>query len=182
MPPPDPESLRKAAEDASAARGEARRAAIRLARDRGAGLITRPAWPGAQTDVQDVRPLDGTRSARDIELGARFTAREYIRAAREAGHSWQEIGQALGVTPGGEAGQGGETVADAAHTYAAGRPDPEAPWRPRFFYWHCQSCDRAISDYGLSNGPADDEQGHAENCPRLAAAVAGWDADWEAEP
>ena len=183
MPPSqDPASLRKQLEEVSAARGEARRAAIRLARDRGAKLTSRPAWPGAQTDVQDVSSLDGARSARNIELGARFTTRRYIRDAREAGHTWQQIGQALGLTPGAEADQEGGTLADAAYTYAAGRPDPDAPWRPRSFGWHCRSCDQAISDRGLSDGPAEDEIGHADDCSRLAAEVAQWDAGWEPEP
>jgi len=172
MPPLDPESLHKAAQDIAAARGEARRAAIRLARDRGADLVSRPAWPGAQTDVRDLRPLDGARSARDIELGARHAARGYIRDAREAGHSWQEIGQALGVTSNADVGQAGLTVAEAAYTYAAGRPDTEAPWRPRSFTWRCRSCEQAISDRGLIAGPADNEPGHTATCPRQAAAIA----------
>jgi hypothetical protein len=73
-------------------------------------------------------------------------------------------------------------VAEAAYTYAAGRPDTEAPWRPRSFTWRCQSCEQAINDRGLTAGPADDELGHAEDCSRLAGAVADWDASWEAEP
>jgi hypothetical protein len=32
------------------------------------------------------------------------------------------------------------------------------------------------------HGPAGDEHGHAENCQRLAAAVASWETEWEAEP
>jgi hypothetical protein len=37
-----------------------------------------------------------------------------------------------------------------------------------------------ISDHGLISGPVDDERGHAENCPRLAATIAAWDAEWDA--
>lgn len=183
MPPHEPDSLHKAVEDTAAARGEAHRAAIRLARERGAGLITRPAWPGAKTGVQDLQPLDGARSARDIELGARFAARRYIRDAREAGHTWQQIGQALGLVPGADPGQAGDTIAEAAYTYAAGNPGTEHARRyGRSFIWHCTSCDKTISDHGLIAGPADDEHGHAQGCTRLAAAVAEWDASWEAEP
>jgi hypothetical protein len=36
------------------------------------------------------------------------------------------------------------------------------------------------TDHGLCNGPADDEQGHTENCARHAATVAAWNAEWEA--
>jgi hypothetical protein len=160
----------------------ARRAVTGLARDRGADFITRPVVPGSEVTVREVEPLAGARAARDIELGSRRAAREYIRAAREAGFGWDQIGQALGLTPGGDADQEGLTVAEAAYTYAAGRPDTEAPWRPRSFVWRCQSCEQAISDRGLVAGPADDEPGHAAGCQRLAAAVANWDASWEAEP
>jgi len=30
------------------------------------------------------------------------------------------------------------------------------------------------------SSPADDERGHAQNCRRLAATIAAWDAEWEA--
>jgi hypothetical protein len=50
----------------------------------------------------------------------------------------------------------------------------------RSFGWTCRSCDKAISDRGPCNGPADDEHGHARNCTRLAATIADWDAQWEA--
>ena len=179
----DPESVRKAAEDVSAARRQARRAVISLARDRGADVTTRPLFAGSDLTTCDVDPLDGARAARDIELGARHAAHRYIRDAREAGHSWHQIGEALGVVPGGDAQQAGETAAEAAYTYAAGHPDTEhARAYGRSFVWHCTSCDKAISDHGLICGPADNEAGHASNCPRLATAVAEWDASWEAEP
>jgi len=165
------------------AAGAARRAVISLARDRGAEFITREAYRGSDMTTRDLEPLTGTRAARDIELGARRAAREYIRAAREAGHSWERIGQALGVAPNADADQAGLTVAEATYTYAAGNPHTDTAVRTgRSFGWRCRSCDQAISDRGLIAGPADDELGHADRCPRLAAAVAEWNAGWEAEP
>ena len=166
----------------AAIRDRTRRAVAGLARDRGAEFTTRPLFPDSDLTVRDLEPLTGARTARDIELGARHAAREYIIQAREAGHSWDQIGQALGLAPNADADQAGLTVAEAAYTYAAGRPDTEAPWRPRSFLWTCRSCDQAISDRGLIAGPTDDELGHADNCPRLAAAIAKWNAGWEAEP
>ena len=160
-----------------------RRALIGLARDRGAELITRQAYRGSDMTIRDLEPLAGARAARDIELGARHAAREYIRQAREAGHSWDQIGHALEVIPNADADQVGLTVAQAAYTYAAGSPHTDTAVRyGRSFLWRCRSCDQAISDRGLIAGPADDELGYAEDCLRLAAAIAGWDADWEAEP
>jgi hypothetical protein len=166
--------------------GAARRAVIGLAHDRGAELITRPAIHDSDLTVRDLEPLTG-RAGRDIELGARHAARDYIRAAREAGHGWDQIGQGLGVAPNADADQAGLTVAEAAYTYAAGSPYTDTAVRyGRSFTWRCRSCDQAVSDRGQVAGPADDEPGHRDNCPRLAGAVAEWDtaldADLEAEP
>ena len=173
-----------------AARETARREAFRLARDTGAPIIERPMYSrDKERTVRDVESLAGARAARDLETAACGTARDYLRQAREAGHGWDQIGDALGLTPGRDAGQEGATAADAAYTYAAGRPESEAPWRPRSFTWTCRSCDQLIGDRGLIQGPADDEPGHARDCSRLAEAIAAWDAEaaswdaiWEAEP
>jgi hypothetical protein len=160
----------------------ARRAVIGLARDRGAELTPRPEFPGSSTTVPGLEPLTGARTARDIELGARREARDYLRAAREAGHSWDQIGHTLGITPNADADQAGLTVAEAAYTYATGNPYTDTAVRyGRSFTWRCRSCDQAISDRGLIAGPADNEIGHTEDCGRLTAAVAEWDAGWEAE-
>ena len=184
-----PETSLEAREKAvSAARQAARHAAVGLAREQGAQVISRPAFRGAQGIIQDVEPFAGLRAAREVELGARHTARGYIRDAREAGHTWQQIGTALDLTPGGEADLDGGTAAEAAYSYAAGSPGPEAAWRyGRSFSWTCGSCEGLISDRGLCNGPADDERGHADGCARLAATIAAWDAEsaaldaaWEA--
>ncbi len=158
-----------------------------LARDRGAEFITRPAFQGSDVTVRNLEPLAGARAARDIELGARHAAREYIRQAREAGHSWDQIGHSLSLTPNADADQAGLTVAEAAYTYAAGNPHTDTAMRyGRSFLWRCQSCEQAVSDRGQVAGPADDQAGHGEGCPRLADAVAEWnaglDADLEAEP
>jgi hypothetical protein len=159
------------------------RALIGLARDRGAEFITREAFGGSGVTVRDLEPLDGARAARDIELGARHATREYIRAAREAGHGWAQIGQALGIALDADADQAGPTTAEAAYTYAAGNPHTDTAARyGRTFPWRCRSCGQAVSDRGLIAGPADNEPGHAEDCPRLAAAIAEWDTGWEAEP
>jgi hypothetical protein len=160
-----------------------------LAHDRGAEPITRPNFPGSRMTVHDLEPLTGARAARDIELASRHAARRYIRQAREAGHSWDQIGHALGLTPGGDADQARRAVAEAAYTYATGSLDTDtdtdtdtAARYGRSFVWRCASCDQAISDHGLIGGPHDNEIGHAGDCGRLATEVAEWDASWEAEP
>ncbi len=166
-----------------AARDTADREAFRLARDSGAAIVTRPMFRRDKAPaVRDAEPLAGARAARDLELAAHRTARDYIRRAREAGHGWEQIGAALGLVPGG--GREGATGATGAYTYAAGTRESGPPWEPRSFGWTCRSCDEHISDRGLIQGPADDELGHAEDCPRLGAAVAEWNAraaQWAAE-
>jgi hypothetical protein len=165
-------------EERARASGAARRALVDLARERGAEFITREAYRGSGMTIRDLEPLTGARAARDIELGARHAARGYIRQAREAGHSWDQIGQTLGVAPNADADQAGLSVAEAAYTYAAGSPYTDTAVRyGRSFVWRCRSCDQAISDRGLIAGPANDEVGHREDCPRLAAAIAGWEAE-----
>jgi len=72
-------------EERARASGAARRALINLALDRGAEYITPEAYRGSDRTVRDLEPLAGARAARDIELGARHAARDYIRQAREAG-------------------------------------------------------------------------------------------------
>lgn len=165
----------------TAARNQTRRAVHQLAIDSGAQLIIRPMFQGsAEPTTRDVEPLFGARAARDIELSARTSAREYIRCAREAGQSWEQIGHALGLAP--EPGPAGMTVAEAAYTYAAGSPNtPTAMRYGRSFRWTCRSCDQLIIDHGHIAGPAEDERGHAERCPRLTATIAAWNAEWEAE-
>jgi hypothetical protein len=173
-PPHDPGERALAA-------GAARRAVLGLARDRGFEPAPSPASRKAGITVRDLEPLTGARAARDMELGARRAARDYIRAAREAGHGWDHIGHALGLAPGADADQAGLTVAEAAYTYAAGNPCTDTAIRyGRSFPWRCLACDQAISDRGLIAGPADNEPGHTPDCRRLAAAVAEWDAGWEA--
>src|SRR6266536_2582396 len=123
-----------------AARDTARREAFRLARDSGAAIVTRPMLRrGKEPAVRDAEPLAGARAARDLELAAHRTARDYIRQAREAGHGWEQIGEALGLVPGGGAGQEGATGADAAYaySYAAGKRQSQPPWEPRSFGWTC---------------------------------------------
>lgn len=168
----------------AAARNQARRAAFQLARDSGALIVARPMFHGsAQPTTHDVEPLAGARAARALELGARRTVRDYLRQAREAGHDWDQIGHALGLTPDADPDQAGTTVAEAAYSYAAGSPHSDAARRyGRSVTWTCRSCDQLISDHGLIAGPAEDERGHTKRCARLTAAVAQWDAEWEAEP
>ncbi len=85
--------------------------------------------------------------------------------------SWHEVGGALGVAE--LAPARGSSVAEAAWEYAAG-PPAHRSGQPGEFRWVCPGCGEVVSDRGLGRSPAEDEQGHAEGCHRLAAAVAEW--------
>ena len=160
-----PEQLR-----INAGRDAARRAVFSLALASGAALASRPARRGGP--IRDVQPLDGLAAAREIEHGARHAARSYILAARQAGHSWHDIGIALDVAECGALDPEAETTADAAFTYATGTPGTRSTGRPdRVFPWQCRSCNQLVIDHGPAHSPRDSERGHDPGCPRLTPAL-----------
>jgi hypothetical protein len=162
----------------SAARAAARVTTLNLALAGGAPAITRPLFPGTTLTTREVDPIAGLRASHDLEQTARYLACDDVRQAREAGHSWNDIGTALHFTRDREPGR---TVAEAAFDYAAGNPDSHyARTYGRSITWSCTSCDQAISDHGLANGPADDERGHAPGCQRPARTIRARDAEREA--
>ena len=75
--------------------------------------------------MRDVEPIAGVRAAYEIERAARHVGRDYIRHAREAGHSWHDIGAALNITSGRDRETGAESISEAAFTYATGSPDTD---------------------------------------------------------
>lgn len=106
-------------------------------------------------------------------------ARDYIKAARQDGMSWHQIGGVLGLTA--DTDNGG-TIADAAFDFAAGDPNSHyARTYGRSFPWRCPACHGLVSDHGPYGGPYDDEPGHQDGCQRLAATIAAWDAQWAEE-
>jgi hypothetical protein len=109
----------------------------------------------------DASPLDGLRAAFAAEMTAQFFVRGYIEFARQAGHGWHAIGEAIGYQ--------GPSAADQAYKYAALEPELLPVW------W-CRACHQRIEDCGPGLNPADGEAGHSDDCPRLAAAVSAWQA------
>src|SRR6266704_5604204 len=159
-------------------RREVLAAVQRIVRETGGQFVTRPMFSGEPDGpaTRDAEPLAGLRGARAAELAARGLARSYVRAAREDGRTWQQIGTALGLVVGGDDGAG-DTIAEAAFSYAAGPPGTDYDrtyGRP--VTWRCPACGGLVSDRGPVSGPRDDEPGHADGCERLAAAVAARDA------
>lgn len=169
-------SVREKAADL--ARQWARRAVTNMAEASGGKTVTRPMFrgrPDLNSTVTDVEPLACLRAATGLKHAARRLAVEYVRQAREANDSWHDIGVALGF---GHLAESGSSVAGAAYDYASAGPDP---WSCSFL-WACPACQGTVIDFGPEAGnPEDQEQGHAADCPRLAAAVTAWDASWNTE-
>lgn len=116
---------------------------------------------GIQPEGEQVPPLAGIRAAAALRDEAVRQIDGHVQFARQAGHGWQAIGEALGY-PGGVA-------AAAAYRVLATE-------RELYPGWICPACDQAILDAGPGMPPADAESGHATACARLAEATAAWEA------
>lgn len=161
--------------NADAARRETRAVVHRLVLGSGGKVAPVPIRGMPDITTMEPEPLAGIAAARAVELNARRLARDCIRTAREAGHGWARIGEALGLTLASGA------PATAAFDYAAGLPLSDV--YNRTMLWVCPACGGTVSDRGPDAGanPADAEPGHADGCTRLAEAVTAYEAQWEDE-
>lgn len=160
---------------AELARRWARRAVLGIAGDLGGQIEARPVFrdePALGLGAADAEPLSGLAAAAQLKFALRRLTAEYARLAREEGRSWREIGVSLGLKQMADMGM---DAADVAYEHLAGAP---SPWRPAFV-WVCPTCRSTVLDHGPHAGhPADCEDGHADDCLRLAAAVTAWHAAW----
>jgi len=163
---------------ADLARQWAARAVLGIVRDSGGQVVERPVFrdrSDLDLKVTGADPMAGLRAATGLKQASRKLSLDYVRYVREDGHSWHDIGVALGFSDDTELGI---SAAEAAYDYAAGTA--MSAWRS--FAWVCQHCRATIIDHGPEAGhPADCEEGHADGCTRLAAAVAVWAALWDDE-
>jgi hypothetical protein len=147
-----------------------RAAIFTLAREAGAEMGTRPAFPD-RPDLgegsPEPEPLAGLAASLALEHAARSARLDFIRAAREAGHGWPVIGAVLGYDA-AAAGTG------AASWYAA-----DGTGGGQVFAWTCPSCRQTVLDRPYAAGPAEAEQGHGDGCTRLAETVAAYEAQRE---
>lgn len=152
-------------------------AVTRTAGETSAELRERKPGSKGSAGFRYAEPGAGLRIACAVAVAAGRTVGDYIRYAREDGLNWQETGAALDLEA--LAAERGLSVAETALDYAAGKRT--GPWNPGppAFHWTCSACGETVSDRGPGHGhPEDDEPGHAEGCPRLAAAVAVFDQQW----
>ncbi|MBO3744883.1 hypothetical protein J5X84_02305 [Streptosporangiaceae bacterium NEAU-GS5] len=118
----------------------------------------RPIFPGAASRHQVADPLPGLWAAKRICSMAKAEVRRFARLAREAGHTWPQIGAALQIRDADYHAPG-----EAAFEYVA-----ERIYDTPSFSWRCtaEGCGRLIRDFGpLPSFTAEDtEGGHAPGC------------------
>ncbi len=142
----------------------------------GDGAIVRGETPWG-TPQHDAAPLAGIRAAVFVERNAAGRAKDYARAARGEGHTWDEIGEAFGL--GKLAEDAGQDLGEAAWAYLADGTLPQvdrgfSSWRD-CVSWKCGACGQRVTDRGPFNGhPTDCESGHDEFCTRHRADLAAW--------
>jgi hypothetical protein len=136
----------------------------------------RARYDGDQFSEHAPTPLAGAWAAHQLWRCARGEMVSQVRRAREAGHSWEEIGRTLAFKPDAD-----RTVAEATFEQMTGSAAPWSPHCPSFV-WRCAACVRVISDRGpYERHPADNESGHSEDCVRLAGEVERWRASCDEE-
>jgi hypothetical protein len=134
----------------------------------------RPRYDGDKCPEPAPSPLAGVQAADWVVQRAGQAIHQHARRAREADHSWEQIGQALNMRP-----VDGRSVAESAYERVAGRP---ADWyfSGPSFTWHCPACGRVIADRGpYESHPDDNQPGHAAECARLADELHRWRASWD---
>jgi len=144
------------------------RAVAEYAAEVGEPVTELPAFPGALSTVRETGPAAGIHAAglaSDLADGIRYS---YVRKAREAGTTWQGIGEALGLDQGDDAKHGYE-LGTSAYEAIVGENDI---WHQPTLGWTCPACSSLITDHGpYESHPEDNERGHADECTRLAAEV-----------
>jgi hypothetical protein len=153
------------------------RLAERIVVERFDGRVIEEPIPGFQilTRRRLAEPTDGIKAARAIAAAARGLLVEQARAARAAGSTWDEIGEALGLAGGVD----DEPRAEAAFTEVVEGRRREEFWptfRSPSTYWRCSGCGELVTDYGPGVGshPSDQETGHDESCARHQGEVRAW--------
>lgn len=153
---------------------------VRMGQAAGVDVQEEPAWPGAASTLYRVPSLDGIRYALMIRNEAFNQLHSYMRHAREEGTGWREIGEALGLAE--VATQDGRSLAEMAFEYVVDA-EHARPFDRLAFYWTCAACGQTVTDRGpYESHPVDNEEGHADGCGWMAAAVAEHEtrmAEWE---
>lgn len=119
-----------------------------------------------------VEPLPGVRAAAVLRVAAGRVLVDAVGAARAAGGSWDEVGEALGLP------DDGGPVGEVAFAFVVEGREPERSrelFRLSSTSWRCGSCGELVSDRGpFESHPVDNESGHTFDCARHLADVQAW--------
>lgn len=119
-----------------------------------------------------VDPLPGVRAAAVLRAAARWVLVDAVEAARAAGRSWDEVGEALGLP------DPDEPVGELAFALVVEGREPQRArelFRVPSASWRCGGCGEQVRDQGpFESHPADVESGHAADCTRHLADVQAW--------
>lgn len=134
-----------------------------------ADLIERRMRPESAHTWQEPAPLAGLRAALTVARTAERRAHAFAVQLRGDGTaSWAQVADLLGVPYSEEYSR-----PERAYELVRGPGDNGAPFYERNVHWNCGGplgCGRYITDRGPYEGhPADNEDGHADNCRRAAA-------------
>lgn len=138
-------------------------------------LVEKPLFPGAQTITTRPTPLAGLQAALKVANLAQDKAHKFAVDLRGDGKSWLEVADLLEIPWSEEYSRkerAYELVGGAVQHRRGAYAEPRV-------YWYCGGplgCAEFITDRGPYNGaPANNEDGHANGCRRLAAETAAHD-------
>lgn len=132
-------------------------------------LVERKFRPDSDYAWQEPAPAAGLSAALAVVKIAQEHAYKFVLGLRGEGTSWREAADLLEIPWSDQYWR-----PERAYELVLG-PEPEGGSRfhARSVYWRCGGplgCGQHITDRGPYNGhPIDNEDGHAENCRRLAA-------------
>lgn len=118
-------------------------------------------------------PLAGVKAGRLVADVAAGALRDWALRARGAGHTWDAVGEALGLPA-----ESDLTTRDQAawEWLIEHRPPPPAPsTQPASAVWTCTTCRGRVRDSGpFASHPDDREVGHVPDCARRSTALEAW--------
>jgi hypothetical protein len=164
-------------------RSAVRTAILRMARAAGEEIREQPVWPGSALTAERPGAAAGIRFALMLRASADFEVGQHVRRARQEGLTWTQIGEILDPALWGITASGGDAynLAVKAFEYVTD-PGNHDRFDTLSFPWDCPACGATVSDRGpYDSHPADSEPGHAEDCTRLTAAIAAYEASWDDE-
>lgn len=157
------------------ASGAIRGLLYRMGRAAGVTFTEQPIFEGAKTTEQVMDPAAAIGMCLILRDAVKQRLEMSIRQARAAGLTWAQVGEALHL----KADDSGNSPGELAYEYATDAKNAR-PFDRWSFYYTCSACAKHVTDHGPYNGhPIDNETGHADDCARLTAAIAEYNARWE---